>query len=248
MSTPLVLTEMIEQVCVVTLNRPQRHNALTPALLRDLIRTLDDAGRAPTQAMVLTARGRSFSTGGDLRGFWERRRDIQAYADELVGLLNTAISAIAGFPVPVACAVNGQVTGGSLGLVLAADHVLMHEKATISPWYSLVGFSPDGGWRAMLPQLIGSERTERWLKDNDTLTAEDCRRLGMIAGVTTDPRGSAIAWANQAATGPRRGRWDQAILARSLESERRAFVQQIETPGALQGIASFLSTNTEEAI
>jgi len=97
----LVLIQSVPPVAVLTLNRPERHNSLVPALLEQLLDALDQVGHsAGLRAVVLQANGRSFSTGGDLRGFQEHLAEITAYSQRLVNLLNQAILAMIALPVP----------------------------------------------------------------------------------------------------------------------------------------------------
>ena len=153
MTESLVRQARDGDVAIVTLNRPARHNALVPELLTALLAALDDVAAGDAAALVLASEGRSFSTGGDLRGFLEHRESIGAYADLLVGLLNDVILALYRLPFPTVCAVSGQVCGGSLGLLLACDRVVMQQDAGIAPWYRAVGFSPDGGWTAAVVEV-----------------------------------------------------------------------------------------------
>ena len=131
MTEPLVRQARDGDVAIVTLNRPARHNALVPELLTALLAALDDVAAGDAAALVLASEGRSFSTGGDLRGFLEHRESIGAYADLLVGLLNDVILALYRLPFPTVCAVSGQVCGGSLGLLLACDRVVMQQDAEL---------------------------------------------------------------------------------------------------------------------
>ena len=105
MSEPLVKLDRHELCVVLSLNRPERHNALVPELLLGLIEALDDDRCQKARAVVLRAQGRSFSTGGDLLGFQQHMATLGDYAYELVGLLNQAIIALYTHPAPVVCAV-----------------------------------------------------------------------------------------------------------------------------------------------
>ena len=157
----LVRMEAYRGAVRLVLDRPTRHNSLVPSLLADFHSALVAAIAARPIAIVLTGAGRSFSTGGDLGGFQAEAADpvgLAAYADELVGALNDAILGLLACPVPIIAAVNGPVTGGSLGMVLAADLVAMADDAFIQPYYAEVGFAPDGGWTALLPERIGAAR------------------------------------------------------------------------------------------
>jgi len=249
MTEALVTLDVTETAAVIRLNRPARHNALVPELLVDLLDALGDERSRNARTVILAAEGPSFSTGGDLLGFWRHRDNIADYAQQLVGLLNQAVIAICTHPSPVACAVQGQVTGGSLGLLLAADRVIMKHGVSITPWYSEVGFSPDGGWTTLLPHVIGRQQSLNWLCSNAPATAEECLDMGIAHElVSTDASAAALAWSQQIAamnkasiesTRSLLGKNTEEI-SQGLEAERVAFVRQVQTPAAIEGIARFL--------
>lgn len=247
----LVRVEVEPPLAALTLARPARHNSLVPELLRDLLAALDELRqRDDVRALVLQAEGRSFSTGGDLRGFHERHADLVAYARELVGLLNDAILALVDLPLPSVAAVHGQVTGGSLGLVLAADVVLVAPEASFTPYYATVGFSPDGGWTAMLPDVIGPKRAAAALLLDQTISAEQAVTWGLAercvpaGSLWAEARAVAQRLAALAAGSQQRARrllWPEASdLARRLEAERAQFLAQVATPEARLGLDRFL--------
>ncbi len=251
----LVLHEQAGPLSILTLNRPERHNSLVPALLEELLVQIKDAGsQTELRVVILQANGRSFSTGGDMGGFYQHLDDIGSYAYEIVGLLNQVILALRALPVPVVAAVHGLVTGGSLGLVLAADGVLVSPKASFTPYYSVVGFSPDGGWTTMLPGLIGLKRTAGILMHNRTVTAEQAVAWGLADRIVpaSQIRQQALADA-EAIVSKKRGslRHTKRLLAagdgdlaKRLEKERARFVRQIRTAEARQGILDFMATRS----
>ncbi len=253
MSESLVSLTRQGPVAVVSLNRPARHNALVPELLQSLIGTLKDDRCLSASALVLCAQGRSFSTGGDLLGFQQHRSTIREYADKIVGLLNQAIVALYKHPVPVVCAVQGQVTGGSLGFLLASDWVVMHRSATITPWYAEVGLSPDGGWTAILPDIIGRQQCMHWLSSNASYDALTCHRLGLVQQIVDgDCAAAAFEWVDDVQTKqPGSINCIRHLLTcnnneieTKLDNERKVFVEQIQTPEALHGIDLFLKRNS----
>lgn len=248
---PLVLTKQIDAIAVLTLNRPERHNSLVPELLQALmsaLRAVAEDERA--RAVVLRANGRSFSTGGDVRAFYERGDEVADYAEHIVGLLNWTILSLLRLPQPVVAAVHGIVTGGSLGLVLGCDVVLVAPEASFTPYYSVVGFAPDGGWTALLPALIGSKRAAEVLMRNETITAEEAVAWGLASRMVPAERiwEEALHVAQEIA-GKRAGsiaRTKKLLgavypdAATRLEEERLHFVRQIVTEEAWQGMAAFL--------
>lgn len=245
----LVNTYRTPPIATVELNRPERHNSLVPELLRELRDVLNAVGNdQEIRVVVLAAAGESFSTGGDVRGFFTAGDQLADYASETVGLLNEAILDLMRLNQPVIAAVHGIVTGGSLGLLLGADVVLMAPEATITPWYSEVGYSPDGGWTAILPNIIGKQRASRILLHNETITAEQAVAWGLATDVTTRVRERAAELASEIAamkadsvTSARRLlHRDHDQVASDLEAERAAFLVQILTPEAHDGMALFL--------
>jgi 2-(1,2-epoxy-1,2-dihydrophenyl)acetyl-CoA isomerase len=243
----LVLLETHNQIATLTLYRAERHNSLVPEFLREILDALDAIKSSDARVAILQANGHSFSTGGDVRAFYDHRDDIIAYSNETVGLLNQVIGAMIALPIPIVGAVHGIVTGGSLGLVLACDVVLITPYASFTPYYSVVGFSPDGGWTAMLPEVIGSQRAARVLMNNETITAEQAIAWGIASAIVPleKIRDEAHAIANDIAAKKsgsiartKKLLW-RDVSAR-LERERREFVEQIVTPEAQQGTANFL--------
>jgi 2-(1,2-epoxy-1,2-dihydrophenyl)acetyl-CoA isomerase len=247
----LVLLDRRDEVAILTLNRPERHNSLVPPLLGELLAALETIRSYPdVRAVVLQANGRSFSTGGDLQGFYDHMDALEAYAGTIVDLLNQVILALFNLPVPVVAAVHGIVTGGSLGLVLASDVVLVTLAASFTPYYSVVGFSPDGGWTALLPAIIGPKRAAEVLMRNHTIGAEQAVSWGLASRIvpTERIREEALHTAQDiVAKKPGSLRHTKRLLSMAcdnlpilLEAERSRFVQQITTAEARHGIAAFL--------
>lgn len=178
-----VLCDKRGDVAWLTLNRPERHNSLVPEVTDALQETLAGLAAVPPAALVLSARGPSFSTGGDLSAFLlaaETSRDaLRAFASHLVGGLHACLMRIIRLHVPVISMVQGPVTGGSAGFVFASDFVLMAEDAFLQPYYSQVGFAPDGGWTALLPDLIGAREAFAILAENRRIDAKKAVSLGL---------------------------------------------------------------------
>ncbi len=247
----LILLEKNAPLATLTLNRPARHNSLTPELLQEMLAALDEIrAEAAIRAVILQAAGRSFSTGGDLRGFADHLEEIATYAAEIVGLLNRVMLALLDLPVPVVAAVHGMVTGGSLGLVLAADVVLVAPEASFTPYYSVVGFSPDGGWTALLPEVIGKKRAAEVLFTNGTITAEQAVGWGLantlVAAQQLQPEAERVARAIAAkqpgSIHQTKKLFAQYIpeLAQRLENERLHFVEQISKAATQASMIAFL--------
>jgi enoyl-CoA hydratase/carnithine racemase len=222
-----------------------------PDLLRQLLGDLDRiAKRSDLRAVVLQAKGPSFSTGGDLQGFADHLDTLPAYADEIVGLLHQTMLAMQALPLPIVVAVQGLVTGGSLGLVLAADLVLVSPQASFIPFYSEVGFSPDGGWTTWLPAVIGRTRAADILLNNLTIPAEDAVRWGLVnrlvppEALAEEAEAAALALSRRPPGSLKR---IKALLSpdrlkEALALEQKNFVAQIDTPETRARMLEFLSS------
>jgi len=251
----LIRHDETDGILTLTLNRPERHNALVPELMAALNAALERATHVKPVALVLRGAGRSFSSGGDVRRFYETPRDERrAYSAELVGMLNQAILALLALPCPTVALVHGMVTGGALGLVLACDFTLGGPHASFAPWYTAVGFSPDGGWTALLPERIGRARALEIQLLNHRIEAEQAQRLGLLHTLVPENKLDAtlatlLADLRRAKPGSVSHtlalmRPDRESIAAALERERQHFLAQIQTDEADAGMANFLGISS----
>ncbi|MBL8571476.1 MAG: enoyl-CoA hydratase/isomerase family protein [Phreatobacter sp.] len=249
-----VLVDVVDGVATLTLNRPARHNALVPDLMDALNAALDGLSSTPPAVLVLRGAGRSFSTGGDIVAFAGLPRgERRTYAARLVGALNEAILKLLALPCPVIAAVHGPVTGGSCGFVFASDLVVMGPRAFLQSYYVDVGFSPDGGWTALLPERIGPARAGAIQMLNRRIGADEALALGIaqaapaanefeavIAGWLGTLRSKvapSLAATRSLLMPPERLR----AIADGLERERSRFLDLIETDETEAGMARFLA-------
>ncbi|MCZ0735270.1 enoyl-CoA hydratase/isomerase family protein [Phreatobacter sp. AB_2022a] len=254
MAEPLVQLAVEDRVARVTLARPERHNALVPELLDALDAALADCARHDLAALVLAADGRSFSTGGDVAAFAAQPRGKRrSYAGALIGTLNSVILRLLDLPCPVIAAVQGPVTGGSCGLIFAADLVAMAPRAFLQPYYVDVGFAPDGGWTALLPERIGLAQAAAIQLLNRRIGPDEALALGLATAVVTADAleatvetwlaalrgkvGPSLAATRALLTPPAR----RAAIADGLARERDRFLALIETDATEAGMARFLS-------
>lgn len=241
------------EVAYITLQNGERHNTLTFPLLEQLNERLKQTEETKElKALVLEAEGRSFSTGGDLRGFSENLHQIETYAHGLVGLLNEAMMRMFRLPIPIIAKIHGPVTGGSFGLVLASDLIVMADTAFFAPYYVDVGFSPDGGWAAILPEIIGEKAAKSIQLLNQQISAEQALELGIVDKITTKENLHNVisqwttAIQSKVALSVRQTKY--AILTEekltryemALEKERRDFITLIKTQDAQTGMKNFL--------
>jgi 2-(1,2-epoxy-1,2-dihydrophenyl)acetyl-CoA isomerase len=167
-------------VGLLTLNRPDKHNAATSEMLRHLLASLNEAATDDdVRAVLLTGSGPAFCVGQDLS-------DPAASGDDpdLGALLeerwNPVIRAMRANPKPVVVAVNGTAAGAGMSLALAGDMVLAAKSARFYPAFSGIGLLPDSGATWALPRLVGPARARALSMITESITADEAMELGMI--------------------------------------------------------------------
>jgi len=170
-------------VATVTLNRPDRLNALDRSSRWDLIGALRDVGADPAvRAVVLTGTGRAFCVGQDLAAVEELE-----HADETVaGSYNPIATTIADMPKPVVAAVNGLAVGAGLGLALACDLRLAAESASFSCAFGKVALVPDTAVSWYLVRELGYARAFALAASGRTFSADEAMDCGLVNRVLPD--------------------------------------------------------------
>jgi len=204
MSAPFRV-ERTDGVARLTLDRPDRLNALTFELYTELgrwFRQPDPADRA----VLLTGEGRGFCSGGDVE-------DIigQLFARDLQGLLaftrltGELVNAMRAHPAPIVAAVNGVAAGAGAILAMASDLRIASEKAKVSFLFNRVGLSgADMGACHLLPRIVGMGRAAEWLYLGAVVPADEAWRAGFFNRVVPPERlmDEAMAVASALARGP----------------------------------------------
>ncbi len=169
-------------ITTITLNRPEKLNALAGHMRRDLAEALEAAGSdRNVRVVVITGAGRSFCAGGDVRAMAELIEEKNA--DEFSRLLGSArrvITAIRQMTKPVVASINGAASGAGFNLALACDLRIASSDATFSQSFVKVGLHPDWGGTYFLPRLVTPNKACELFFLGDTLTAADALRLGII--------------------------------------------------------------------
>ncbi|MDT9690542.1 enoyl-CoA hydratase-related protein [Streptomyces sp. P9(2023)] len=241
-----VLHTVENGVSWITLNRPEAMNAVTWDQRERVIALLGDASADPdVRCVVLTATGRGFCAGADLRGApasgsgsgsgsgersemgvppaggWGRvpgdvARTIRLGAQRL-------IAAVLDCEKPVIAAVNGTAAGIGAHLALACDLVLAAEPAKFIEVFVRRGLVPDGGGAYLLPRLIGPQRAKELMFFGDAVTAHEARELGLVNLVVPaeELEKTAREWAERLAQGPTRAlALTKQLVNASLDTDR----------------------------
>jgi len=239
----------------VTLNRPQRANAIGLAFSRELAAALNavcDAVQAGTaRAVLLDAVGDRFCAGGDIGEFVENADAMHRLIDDILAPLNPAMHRLASLPVPVISAVNGAIGGAGIGLALCADVVLASEAMKLRAGYSAIGLSPDAGASYFLSRRVGASKAKELFFFNPVLSAQECLRLGIVNAVLPagELAGAAARMAAQAASGAARSmasikRLCDGAAARDLRDhlalEKEFLTACSRTADAKEGVHAFV--------
>ena len=197
-------------VAVLTLNRPERRNAMSGEMMDGLASALDYAERAASvRCVILTGAGGAFCAGGDVKGMAEGggggdgpTLDERIHSQRL-SQRNTA-GRIYLMPKPVIAMLPGPAAGAGLSLALACDLRTMADSAIITTAFARVGFSGDYGGTYFLSQLVGSGKARELYYLSDRLDAATCERLGIANYVfpAETLEAETLAIAGRLANGP----------------------------------------------
>lgn len=251
MSSPLKL-EIDQSLAVITFNAPERANVLDLTMARAFAAAVQAvAGDPAIRALLITAEGRQFCAGGDIRAFADASRPLQDILQEVIDPLHEAMKMLALLPLPIVCAINGPVGGGGIGLALCGDIVLAAEAMKLRGGYSAIGLTPDVGSSWFVTRRAGAAKAKEIFLTNRPLTAAECRDIGLVDEVLPDHelQHHARKLALQLAQGP------QHALARikalvdaaqhhglhaHVDMEREAMLASGATADAQEGIRAFL--------
>src|SRR6059058_5174505 len=200
-----ILVESRAGYRVITLNRPERLNALTVEMAAALIEALEAAEKdRKCRALLLTGAGRGFCAGQDLTAIADAE---PAEIGELLEQYNPLILKLRALPIPVVCAVNGVAAGAGANLALACDIVLAAKSASFIEAFCKLGLIPDTGGTWVLPRLLGPARAMGLALLGEKLTAEKAEQWGLIWRCVEDEAlmTEAMAMAAHFASAPTRG-------------------------------------------
>jgi len=166
----------------ITLNRPERLNALVGHMRRDLAEALEEAGSDPhVRVVVVKGEGRAFCAGGDVSFMAElvERGDAEEFA-RLLGAARRVILAIRHMTKPVIASIEGPASGAGFNLALACDLRIASSTATFCQSFVKLGFHPDWGGTFFLPRMVTSNIACELFFLGDTIDANEAFRLGLI--------------------------------------------------------------------
>jgi len=250
LAAPPVLETRDRAVLTLTLNRPQRLNAITDDLLDSLTGSLSAAEEdGSIRAIVLTGAGRAFCSGQDLKAAAEEGGSVDIRA-KLRDHYGPAIRALRTVSKPVVAAINGPAAGAGFSLALAADLRIAAESATFVQAFVRIGLIPDASSTYLLPRVIGPARAAEMMLLGDTVDAERAAEIGLVSRVLPDAEllTQAHELAARLAAGPRSIGYIKEALRLSpdndfdvqLQVEERLQEESTKTADFFEGVAAFI--------
>jgi 2-(1,2-epoxy-1,2-dihydrophenyl)acetyl-CoA isomerase len=255
-----VLHRVEDGVSWITLNRPDAGNAITYQQRNYIIDLLSDASADyHVRAVVITANGKHFCTGADLRAAQPEIPSPEGAPERPIGFVSRNIrqgaqrlvAAVLDCEKPVIGAINGTAAGIGAHIAFACDLVIAAETAKFIEVFIRRGIVPDGGGAYLLPRIIGVQKTKELMFFGDDLPVSEAHRLGLVNVVVSGDKlvDTAAEWAARLASSPTRAialtKW---LVNRSLDSDRagafydESYAQELnmQTQDANEGVAAFV--------
>lgn len=248
----LIRLECADDVARVTLNRPEKLNALNAAMHAELRQAIAAARDSRARALLLTGAGRGFCAGQDLSERVFAPDNPPDLGESIEKNYKPLVLALRRLEMPVVCAVNGIAAGAGSSLALAGDIVLAARSATFVQSFSRLGLVPDCGGTWFLPHSAGRARALGLALLGESISAEQAERWGLIWRCVDDEdlAGEADRIARALARGPTKG---LVAIRRAIDAAAtNALEQQLDLERDLQrelgrsadyreGVAAFLA-------
>ena len=260
-SPPQLNTLSIEidgEIGVLTLNRPDSLNAMSPEMIGELVTASGWlADGATLRALIVTGAGdRAFSSGGDVnwfkQGVEDPEIDLPASVRRGADILHQAIVDFRRIPYPVIAAVNGVAAGAGFSLALICDIRIASENAAFVCAYGRIGASPDGGMTYFLPRAVGPGKAIELLLNDPLISADQALELGLVSKVVAAEEllGEARAKAEKLASkAPHYVRMAKLLVSQSLDNtladhlqlERHGIADSMATADLQEGVSAFFA-------
>ena len=254
MTYKCLLYEVKDGVATLTLNRPERLNALGDTLRDDLQDAVTRASDDPeVRVMIVTGAGKGFCSGGDVKAMSERKESGSGrpLMEKVAPGRDRTVQALRDAPKPVIAAVNGAAAGAGMNLALCCDMRLASTAAKFSQAFVRRGLHPDWGGTYFLPRVVGTAKACELIFTGEVIDAQEALRLGIVSAVYAPEEllPAAHALARKIADGPPIAiRLAKRSIYHNLDCDLRqalefeTFAQNIcfDTEDAAEGIKAFV--------
>ena len=244
--SPHVARDHIGAVLRLTLDRPDKKNALTDAMYAALAAGLAEAAAAPEiRAVLLTGAGGAFTAGNDIADFMAVASGDAVQAERSV---HRFLDQVAVFPKPLVAAVPGVAIGVGTTMLLHCDYVILGESARLAVPFVGLGVVPEAGSSLLLPACIGHQRAFAMFALGEVLDAEKAEAWGLANRVVADGALAevSLAIATKLAAQPagatvmtKRLMRDRGSLEKRMADEAESFATCLATPEAKAAFAAF---------
>src|SRR5712692_562731 len=240
-----LLVQQENQICRVTLNRPERLNALNVRIGVELLQALEDCDRSPdVRVVILTGAGRAFCAGDDLRGMSDPGAPVRRFDDPIKqyvqgeGRWPLIVARMRAMSKPVIAMINGHAHGAGFNLALGCDLRVIADDATLAIPFSKRGI---GTGTNLLQQFVRIGKAMEWALLAPTLSAHDAERWGLVNRVAPQDHleAATTALAQQLSDGP------TLILGLTKAAVIQGWEAPPETAYRFQGVAVHQSQRTE---
>jgi len=241
-----------ENIRIISLNRPEKLNAITLEMATELNIAIKEAAKdAEVKCLIITGKGRAFSSGGDVNEMGDYLPKAGDLFYKLTEKIHDSFSTLLTMPKPVVNSLNGIIAGGALGIALAGDYRIANQSTKLLSAHFKRGFVPAGGATYILPRLIGLARTQTLFFGGKTLNSSEMLEWGLVHEVIEDEYLSkrTMEMAQELADGPTNAiaetkklliDSDTLSLKQELEREREKNRDSGNSGDAVEGIRAFI--------
>jgi 2-(1,2-epoxy-1,2-dihydrophenyl)acetyl-CoA isomerase len=245
--------EIKEGVAHITMSQPDRGNPFDERFAEEFDWLATECTVRPeVRAVLIDAKGRFFSVGGDLNELSRSRDHLARFVSKATSNLHMGVSRFARMNAPVIAAVHGLAAGGAVALVAGADFALASSAAKFYAAFAGIGIVSDSGGSYFLPRRMGVRRATQFYMLNETLSAEEAAAAGLVSRVVQADALEAEAWAlaRRLAQGPTLAFGEAKNLLLStfatdlegqLENEARAMARVTRTEDAFGAMRAVLA-------
>ncbi len=166
-------------IFTITLNRPEKKNAMDQELLDGLYAALTDAQKRGAGIVVIRGAGKAFCSGGDILAF-RSADDAESLIDSEAEVLHRSIKLIRNIGAIVVAVIEGVAVGAGVGLSLACDLTIASASAVMNMGYRRIGLTPDGGGSILLPRIVGAKRFSEYYLLSGNITMAEAKDLGLV--------------------------------------------------------------------
>src|ERR1700675_2350804 len=207
MTYQCLLYDVSDGVATLTLNRPERLNALGGSLREDLHDAVTRAAEDPeVRVMIVTGAGKGFCSGGDVKAMSENRERgaSRSMLERVAPGRDRTVQALRDAPKPIIAAVNGAAAGAGMNLALCCDIRLASTAAKFTQAFVKRGLHPDWGGTYFLPRVVGTAKACELIFTGEVIDAQEALRLGIVSAVHAPEMlmPAALALARRIADGP----------------------------------------------